>query len=65
MTDLFTAAGQGDLHTVRTLVQTGADVNLGDSWTGQVFDLIHYVKSLACQAGPPCMQQQREGRRRW
>ena len=36
MMDLFTAAGQGDLHTVNTLLQAGADVNQGDDWTGEI-----------------------------
>ena len=32
--DLFTAAGQADLRSVQQLLQGGADVDQGDSWTG-------------------------------
>ena len=32
--DLFTAAGEGDLLTVQHLLQAGADVDQGDTWTG-------------------------------
>ena len=33
--DLYAAAGSGDNDLVLKLVNEGADVNLGDTWTGR------------------------------